>query len=260
MAARPAGVHAAVGHDGAGHVGDANHRHASGLCVARHLVSHPRVARRSAPDHDRRLAAALCLGGVAGPAHSTARARACRGLGRVVAAGGQSRQERQPDQLPVGSAGLRWPRRSRVALGLGRGRRRAGALLSRRSRVQRFCLRRAVPALARTTRWRRTPPRYRLALAWRCPVHRHARRCGSDPARRALPQPHAVDLADLLGGVVDRLAAGFTSPGQAAAAGRPPCRRRWCRARRVSRRTRPCPRRRRTGARPARWRRSARCS
>ena len=254
LAARPARVHPVVGRLGPGPARDARHRHGRRLCAARQRVALGGAARRFAKRHDRRLAAVDRLGCLAGAACAEARTLAGGGAGEPVAAGGEPDQERQPHQLPLGSARFRRPGRACVALGTWPGRRRPRAVFSGRSRVQRFCVCGAEPAVAAgACGCFRSSESRRFSLARRSLVHRPAGGCGADRARRALSEPHAVDAVDLQRGVFGRLVAGLTNQAEGAAADTPLCRRRWCPAPRASRKTTPCPRVRRTGARLARW-------
>ncbi len=122
------------------------HRHAldrlpHGLFPAAPVVAGARAARRLAPGRHGGDGGGLGLGTVARQATGPAAQRTPDRGGAVRAGpgGGEPGEKRQRHQLPLGLVDLRWPSTGRVALGLGRVRRRPRSLLPRRSPHQWHC-------------------------------------------------------------------------------------------------------------------------
>jgi hypothetical protein len=205
---------------------DAAHRHAPRVSPSTCMVARTRAARRRAPGRRAGILRPVDLGPVAGQGivADTARAGGSDGAGLAVPAGGESHQEPQPHQLPLGLADVRGSGRAGGALAMGRGRWRAGAMLPGRTRFQRLRLHCTVPALARACGGLSAAHRSGFSLVGRRDGGGSAGRRGADVARRASAESHAVDLADLQRCVVGRLAAAaghITSPGRVATADRP---------------------------------------
>ncbi len=256
-----AGLHPAVGRQRPGPEGDADDRRSGRLRLARAAPALALAARPLAQRGHRGLGRAVGLGAVArrSPRSGAARAADRGAAGGGGAGGGEPCEEPQRHQLPLGLADLRRAGGAGVALALGYRRRRTGALLPRRPRVERAGLRGPGPAVALAAGGRPPARGGGRAVAGRDPAGGRGGRDRADAARRAPAEPHAVDAADQrrggagrLGGVAP-LAGAFTSPGPSAAAGTRPCHRRWCQAPRAATRTTPRRRRWRTAGRPARW-------